>query len=238
MEEKNLIEHLKDLRKVVLMCMLWITVGMIACWAYGEILFDIIRAPISPFLTNSGGGLVYTSPLENFFAYVKVALVGGIILSCPLWIYQIWWFVSPALYREEKKYALFFVFLGSVLFLFGVSFSYFVVYPIMFDFLFSFGGEKDVAMITMSEYLGFFIKTTLLFGLAFEMPLVILGLGLLGFVDSKFLRGSRRHAIFIIALVAAVLTPPDPFSMAMMWVPLYTLFELSILGLAYTEKRK
>lgn len=237
MEEKNLIEHLRDLRKVVLASMGWIFLGMVGAWVFGDQLFDIIRAPISPFLKTSEGGLVYTSPMENFFAYVKVALIGGVVLSCPFWMYQIWWFVSPALYRNEKKFALVFVFLGTILFLFGVCFSYFVVYPLMFDFLFSFGSDKDLAMITMSEYLSFFIKTTLLFGIAFEMPLAITGLGLIGVVDSTLLKNNRRYAIFIIAVIAAVLTPPEPFSMVMMWLPLYGLFELSILGLAHLEKK-
>lgn len=238
MEEKSLVDHLRDLRNAVLFSMLYISIGMIVAWIYKEELFDIIRKPISPYLTGSGGGLVYTNIMESFMAYVKVSLIGGVILSCPFWMYQIWKFVSPALYKNEKKYALAFVFFGTVLFLTGVSFSYFLVYPFMFDFLFSFGNGKDQAMITISEYLGFFIKTTVLFGVAFEMPLVIMLLGVLGFVSSSFLKENRRYAVLIIAIVSAVLTPPDPLSMMMMLIPLYTLFEISIFGVKYLEAKE
>lgn len=238
MEEKSLIDHLKDLRTMVIFSLLYIALGMVVAWIYKEQLFDIIRRPISPYLKGSDGGLIYTNITENFVAYIKVSLIGGVIISCPLWIYQIWRFVSPALYKDEKKFAILFVFIGTLLFLMGVSFSYFVVYPFMFDFLFSFGSGKDQAMITIGEYLGFFVKTTFLFGLAFEMPLIITILGVLGFVDSELLKGSRRYAVLFIGIGAAILTPPDPFSMMMMMVPLYGLFELSIVSVMYLELKE
>ncbi len=238
MEEKSLIDHLKDLKTMVVYSLLYISLGMIVAWIYKEQIFNIIRLPISPYLKGSDGGLIYTNITENFIAYVKVSLIGGVILSCPLWLYQIWRFVSPALYKEEKKFAVLFVFSGTLLFLMGVCFSYFIVYPFMFDFLFSFGSGKDQAMITIGEYLGFFVKTTFLFGLAFEMPLIITILGVLGFVDAKFLKDSRRYAILFIAIGSAILTPPDPFSMLMMMVPMYGLFELSILSVKYLEPKE
>lgn len=238
MEEKSLIDHLRDLRTMVVYSMLYISLGMVVAWIYKEQIFDIIRGPISPYLKGSDGGLIYTNITENFIAYVKVSLIGGVILSCPLWLYQVWKFVSPALYKDEKKFAAAFVLIGTALFLMGVSFSYFVVYPFMFDFLFSFGSGKDQAMITIGEYLGFFVKTTFLFGLAFEMPLIITILGVLGFVDAKFLAGSRRYAVLFLAIGCAILTPPDPFSMLMMLIPMYALFELSIISVRYLEKKE
>lgn len=238
MEEKSLVDHLRDLRSTVIYSMLYIGIGMVVAWIYSEELFDIIRKPISPYLKGSDGGLIYTNIMENFLAYVKVSLIGGVILSCPFWMYQVWNFVSPALYKNEKKFALIFVFFGTVLFLTGVCFSYFLVYPFMFDFLFSFGSGKDQAMITMGEYLGFFFQTTLLFGVAFEMPLVIIILSVLGFVSSEFLKENRRYAVLFIAIISAVLTPPDPLSMMTMLIPLYTLFEVSIFGVKYLEKKE
>lgn len=238
MEEKSLIDHLKDLRTMVVFSLLYIALGMVVAWIYKEQLFDIIRLPISPYLKGSDGGLIYTNITENFIAYIKVSLIGGVIISCPLWIYQIWRFVSPALYKDEKKFAILFVLIGTLLFLMGVSFSYFVVYPFMFDFLFSFGSGKDQAMITIGEYLGFFVKTTFLFGLAFEMPLIITILGVLGFVDSELLKSSRRYAVLFIGIGSAILTPPDPFSMLMMMIPLYGLFELSIISVKYLEPKE
>jgi sec-independent protein translocase protein TatC len=237
-EEKSLVDHLRDLRSAVLYSILYISIGMVVAWIYKEQIFDIIRRPISPYLKGSDGGLVYTNIMENFIAYVKVSLIGGVIISCPFWIYQIWKFISPALYKDEKKYALGFVFFGTVLFLTGVCFSYFLVYPFMFDFLFSFGNGKDQAMITIAEYLGFFIKTTILFGVAFEMPLIITILGVLGFVSSSFLKANRRYAVLLISIASAILTPPDPLSMIMMLIPLYALFEISIFGVKYLEPKE
>ncbi len=238
MEEKNLIDHLKDLRSMVIFSIVYIIIGMMIAWIFKEQLFDIIRTPISPYLKNSDGGLVYTNITENFVAYIKVSLIGGILISCPFWMHQIWRFVSPALYKNEKKYAALFIFLGTVLFFGGVCFAYFIVYPFMFDFLFSFGSGKDQAMITIGEYLGFFVKTTVLFGFAFEMPLIITVLGVFGLVSSTFLKESRRYAALFISVGSAILTPPDPLSMLMMMLPLYLLFELSILSVSYLETKE
>ncbi len=238
MEEKSLVDHLRDLRSVVIYSLIYIVIGMCISWTYREELFDIIRKPISPFLKSSGGGLVYTNIMESFMAYVKVAFVGGVIISCPFWMHQIWRFVSPALYKEEKKSALLFIFFGTVLFIGGICFAYFAVYPFMFEFLFSFGSGKDQAMIKISEYLGFFVQTTLLFGVAFEMPLIITILGILGFVSAKFLRQNRRYAILFISIISAVLTPPDPLSMMMMMIPLCSLFEISIFSVQYLERKE
>ncbi len=238
MEEKSLIDHLRDLRTAVVFSMIYIILGMCVAWVYREELFDIVRSPISPYLKSSNGGLVYTNVMESFMAYVKVAFVGGVIISCPLWLHQIWRFISPALYRDEKKSALIFIFFGTFLFIGGICFAYFAVYPMMFEFLLGFGSDKDQAMIKMSEYLGFFVQTTLLFGLAFEMPLVLTILGILGFVSAKFLKEHRRYAVLFLSIASAVLTPPDPLSMIMMLIPLYALYELSIFSVQYLEKKE
>ena len=238
MVEKDLVGHLKDLRSAVVFSGIFIGLGMVISWIFKDFLFDIIRRPVSPFLKNSQGGLIYTGVTENFFAYLKISFVGGVVVSCPLWIHQLWRFISPALYAKEKKYALVFVFLGTLLFLSGISFAYFIVYPFIFDFLFSFGSGQDQALITIREYLGFFVKTTLIFGATFEMPLIISMLGVLGIVSSQFLREKRRYAILFIALGSAVLTPPDPLSMLMMMGPLYILYELSILSVYFLESKE
>lgn len=238
MEEKSLVEHLRDLRSALINSLVFIAIGMVIGWIYKEYLFDIIRRPISPYLKNSEGALVYTNITDNFVAYVKVSFLGGIIISCPLWMHQVWRFISPALYKNEKKMAALFILFGTILFLAGVTFAYIVVYPFMFDFLFEFGEGKTEAMITVSEYLSFFVKTTVLFGVAFEMPLIITVLGMLGFVSSQFLKEKRRYAVLIIAIISAVLTPPDPLSMIMMMIPLYTLYELSIFSVAWLAPKE
>ena len=223
---QTLVEHLADLRKCLIRSLIAIIVGFCACWAFSEQLFDFIRQPISPFLKE--GGLVFTAPMDKFLAHIKVCLLASIIVSCPFWLYQIWLFVAPGLFEKEKKYGIAFIFFGTFLFLTGVSFVYFIVYPMAFDFLMNFAGGTDTAMITISEYLSFFTTTTLVFGAAFEMPLILTILGIMGVIDHHLLRRMRRYAIVIMAALSAFVTPPDVISMFAMLAPLTLLYELSI----------
>ena len=223
---QTLVEHLADLRKCLIRSLIAITVGFCLCWAFSEQIFDFMRKPIEPFLKE--GGLVFTAPMDKFLAHIKVCLLASIIVSCPFWMYQLWLFIAPGLYEKEKKYGLAFIFSGSFLFLLGVSFVYFIVYPMAFDFLMNFGGGTDAPMITISDYLSFFTTTTLVFGAAFEMPLILTILGVLGVIDHHFLASKRRYAIVILAALSAFITPPDVISMFAMLVPLSLLYELSI----------
>ena len=203
-----------------------IFIGFIVCWNFSEIIFEIIRKPISPHLPT--GGLVFTAPMDKFLAHIKVSLFAGMVVSCPLWIYQLWAFIAPGLYRKEKKYSLVFMFAGTCLFLTGVSFVYFVVYPLAFDFLMNFGGGEDKPMITINEYLSFFTTTTLVFGAVFEMPLIFAILAMMGIVEKQMLVKFRRFAIVILAACSAIFTPPDVISMILMMIPMLLLYEISV----------
>lgn len=229
-EETNqtLVEHLTELRKSLVWSMLFIFIGFLFCWIFSEALFDIIRAPIQPFLKSSSGGLIFTGPMDKFLAHIKVSFLGGVILTSPLWMHQIWRFISPGLYSKEKKYGVIFILSGTILFLIGVSFVYYVVYPMAFNFLMNFGGATDAPMITIGEYISFFITTTIVFGLAFEMPLILSILGMMGLVSHEFLSSKRRYAIVILAALSAIMTPPDVISMVLMMIPMISLYELSI----------
>jgi sec-independent protein translocase protein TatC len=132
--------------------------------------------------------------------------------------------------------AIYFLLFGSVLFLAGVTFVYKLVYPMAFKYLLSFGGNVDKPMITINEYMDFFVSTTLLFGLAFEMPLIILLLSIIGIIDEEFLKTKRRMAIMLMAVLSAVITPPDALSMLAMLAPLLLLYELSIVLVKYVKK--
>jgi len=234
--EQTLVDHLRELRKRLVYSTLGIIVMGALCWLFKEDLFDLIRKPIEPFLSTDQKGLVYTGLMENFLAYVKISLLGGVILSCPFWLYHLWRFLSPALYKNEKKYGLAFIFSGTVLFISGVSFVYYLVYPIAFEFLLSFGQGQDQALITVNEYLSFFIKTTFLFGLAFEIPLILSLLGLLGIINAEFLASNRRYAFLFLAFASALMTPPDPLSMLMMACPMVLLYEISIVSIRLLVK--
>ena len=143
-------------------------------------------------------------------------------------MYQVWRFIEPGLYRQERSFGLWFIFSGSFLFLTGTSFVYFIVYPSAFHFLLNFGDGKEQALITISSYLSFFTTTTLVFGLVFELPLILSLLGISGVIDHHFLANKRRYAIVLLAVLSAMITPPDVISMAFMMGPMILLYEVSI----------
>lgn len=238
MDEKHqtLVEHLGELRTRVVYCGYALIIATLICYGFSDKIFDFIRDPIAPYL--QGGGLVFTGPMDKFVAHLKLSFVCGIIISCPFWLYQIWLFVAPGLYVNERKYATGFIFTGTGLFLLGVAFSYFVVLPMAFKFLMTYGGDVDKPMITIDHYMGFFTQTCLVFGAAFEMPLIIIMLGMMGIVSQAFLREKRRYAIMTISVIAAIITPPDLLSMVLMLVPLVLLFEIAVFFVGFFEKKK
>ena len=226
-EALPLAAHLSDLRKCIVHSLWILFAGFGVCVYFSEKIFNFIRGPIVPYLGDFHG-LVFTAPIDKFVAHLKVSFLAGAIITCPLWLYQIWLFIAPGLYKKEKKMAVSFLFFGSLLFLTGVIFVYKLVYPMAFKYLLTFGGSVDKPMITISEYLSFFITTTLIFGLAFEMPLIVLALAMMGVLDEEFLRTKRRMAIMVLAIFSAVVTPPDAISMLSLLMPLVLLYEISI----------
>jgi sec-independent protein translocase protein TatC len=226
-DDYTLVEHLTELRDRLIRSLIAVGLFSILAWNFKEFFFSIIRAPILPYLPNEG--LVYTAPTDKFMAFLKVCFLSGVIMATPVWVYQFWKFVAPGLYKNEKKFGLYFIFFGTFLFLTGVTFVYFVVYPLAFEFLLNFGGETDKAMITINDYLSFFITTTLVFGLAFELPLVLTLLGIMGLVNQVLLKALRRYALVLICVMSAIITPPDVMSMILLVMPLYGLYELSII---------
>lgn len=232
----SLVEHLGELRFRLTRAAYGIFIGMCLCWGFSEKLFDFVRKPIEPYLPN--GGLIFTAPIDKFMAHIKVAFIAGMFLSAPIWLYQLWKFISPALYKNERKIALGFVFFGTLQFALGLCFSYYVVLPMAFKFLMNFGGSVDKPMITIDHYLGFFTQTAVVFGLAFEMPVVISFLGMAGLVSQQFLKEKRRYAVVGIAAVSAVVAPPDALSMILLLVPLWFLYEVSIIIVGMFEKNR
>lgn len=226
-DDYTLVEHLTELRDRIIRSLIAVTILSIVAWSYKEFFFGIVRAPILPYLPE--GGLVFTAPTDKFMAFLKVSFLSGVIMATPVWVYQFWMFIAPGLYKNEKKYGMYFIFFGTLLFLVGVNFVYWVVYPVAFKFLLNFGGDIDQAMITISDYLSFFMTTTIVFGLAFELPLVLTILGMMGIVNKSLLQALRRYAVVVICIMSAIITPPDVMSMVLLVCPLYGLYELSII---------
>lgn len=234
--EMSLVEHLGELRFRLTRAAIVIFLGTCFCWNFSEQIFNIIRKPILPYLPN--GGLIYTAPIDKFMAHIKISFVFGILLSAPFWLYHLWKFISPALYKNERNFALGFIFFGTFQFSLGLAFSYFIVFPMAFKFLMTFGGDIDKPMITIDHYLGFFTQTALVFGLAFEMPVIITFLGLVGAISQRFLKEKRRYAVVGITAISAIIAPPDAISMILLMVPLWLLYEISILTVGFFERRK
>ena len=230
MDEKKLplTGHLQELRKRLILSFIAIGIGFFVCYALKESLFDILAAPLIKMMPTDGN-LIFTSVAEAFFTYMKVAFIAGLILASPFVLYQVWAFVAPGLYRNEKRYVIPFVFLGSFFFALGIFFGYFAAIPIGFKFLLGYATDFIKPMPSMKEYLSFSIKFLLAFGLVFEFPVVLLLLARIGVVDSKKLARQRKYAILLIFIFAAVVTPPDLISQVLMALPLMGLYELSII---------
>lgn len=233
---QSLYEHLGELRKRIINCLLIVFAGTGLCYGFSEKIFNFVRAPIQPYLPN--GGLIFTGPLDKFIAHLKLALVCGILISCPFLLYQVWKFIAPGLYAKERKYTVGFIIAGTGLFLLGAAFSYWIALPMAFEFLMTFGGDIDKPMISIDQYMGFFTQMCLMFGVAFELPLIIVVLGMMGVVSQSFLRKNRRYAIMTIAVIAAVITPPDLLSMVMMLAPMWFLYEAAVVIVGIFERKR
>ncbi len=235
-KNQSLVEHLAELRVRIIYSGYILIIATALCYGFSEKIFNFVRAPIAPYLPT--GGLIYTGPMDKFVAHIKLSFLCGVLISCPFWLYQVWKFVVPGLYEKERKYSVGFILTGTGLFMLGSAFAYFVVLPMAFHFLMTFGGDVDKPMISIEQYMGFFIQMCLMFGLAFEMPLVLVVLGLLGIVSHAFLKEKRRYAIMALAILCAIITPPDLMSMLMMLGPMICLYEVAVVLVGIFERKK
>lgn len=235
-QDQSLIEHLTELRVCLINSVIGLFAASFVCYFWSEDLFTVIRKPIAPYLPNNG--LVFTAPMDKFLSHVQIALFAGAIMSCPYWFYHLWKFVAPGLYKNERNYVLGFISSAVILFLTGVLLCYFLILPVSFEFLMNFGGSIDKPMITIGEYLSFFITMNLVFGIAFELPLILVVLGMMGIVSKQFLSEKRRYAIVILSIFAAIATPsPDAVSMLLLLVPMALLYEVAVILVGIFEKK-
>jgi sec-independent protein translocase protein TatC len=236
--EMPFLDHLEELRWRLLWSLAALFVGLIIGFVivmHVDVISLLMR-PLAPHL--EGRRLVFTHPGDPFSIHLKAAFAIGFVLALPVLLYQVWAFVSPALYRHERRLVVP-VLVGAVaLFVAGVSLAYFVILPVALHFLLSFGAGALEPMITASAYFGFAITMSLALGVVFEMPIVILALTALGLVTPPMLRRFRRHAIVVCVVLAAFITPPEIASLALMSVPLVLLYELSIALSAVIYRRR
>ncbi|MCM2282633.1 MAG: twin-arginine translocase subunit TatC [Bdellovibrionaceae bacterium] len=227
----TLIDHLSELRDRIVRSVWAVVVCAVAAWFFKEPIFQLLTDPIAPQLQQ--GSLVFTNVVDPFMINLKISIVTGITFATPIWLYQAWMFIAPGLYANEKKYTVGFITAGTLLFVIGVVFAYLLVLPAGLKFLLEMAPNPENspvrAMIDITKYLSFLTTTALVFGLAFEMPLAITMLGVIGIIDQRFLREKRRFAILGMAILAAIVTPPDALSMLLLLLPLMVLYEISIL---------
>ena len=217
----TLIEHLEELRSRIIKSAIAIVIG-------ASIIYVFVH-PILLNLVKPVGRLVFIAPHEAFTTNIKIALFGGLFLSLPFVLYQIWRFVASGLKSSEKRYALVFGLLSFIFFMMGALFGYFVIVPLGIRFLLGFATDFITPMITMARYVSFVGTLTFTFGVIFELPLIILFLTKIGVITPQFLSHKRRHAIVSVFILAAILTPPDVITQAFMALPLLILYELGIL---------
>lgn len=226
-EPMTLMGHLSELRRRLTRVVIMVLVGFIACYGVAEPIYGWLSEPLKAALP-AGSKLIYTSPQGAFFVYLKVALVTSIFATSPFTFYQLWAFIAPGLYKEEKQAIAPLAFFSAFFFLAGASFCYFLVFPLAFRFFMGFATDVIVPMISVEEYLSFALKLLIAFGLVFEMPLFAYFLAKLGLLTPEAMRRQRKYAILAIFIVAAILTPPDVFSQCLMAVPMLVLYEVSI----------
>ncbi len=225
----SFLDHLGELRKRILWSLLAIIAGLGIALNFTDRLMKFVRRPFDQAIP--GQKLVFLSPTEAFWVYMKVALIAGCVLAMPVVLYQIWAFISPGLHTHEKRHAAPFVIVGSMFFLGGATFAQLVVIPFAMRFLVTFPGPDLTPMISIGSYVDFVLKFTLAFGAIFELPVLITLASMLGLVTPQFLAKNRKYAILINFILAAILTPtPDVFNQALMAGPLILLYELGIIS--------
>ena len=234
MPTMGFLDHLEELRRRLVYSIAAVAVGFGACWGFREKIYAVMQRPIMGALKAHGMSekLVYLNPVDPFNLYLKVAALAGLFLTSPFVLYQVWMFISPGLYRNEKRYVMPFMASTIALFSAGGYFGYKFVYPRALDFLIGFGSQFQ-PMITISEYTSLFFSIVLGMGLIFEMPILIFFLALMGIITAGFMFKNFRYAILLIFIVAAIVTPtPDILSMCIFAAPMVALYGISI-GIAY-----
>lgn len=233
----SLMEHLAELRKRLLHSVAYLAVGFGIAWIFRERLYGIIQAP----LDKLGIPLNYTHPTDGLNLYIKTALYGGAILASPFILYQLWRFISPGMYANEKRYVLPFMFTTILLFLSGAWFGYHYVFPGALEILINGFAHRFHPILTIDDYTGFFLAIVLGLGVTFELPIVMFFLALFGIVDARFLMRHIRYAILIIFIVAGIICPmPDPLSMCIFAAPMLILYMLGVLAafIVHPARRK
>lgn len=225
----SVVDHLSELRMRLVVAIVAIIICTLGAYYYVEDILQILVAP--------AGKLYYTKPTEAFFTYMKISIVAGCIISSPIWFYQLWAFIVPALSKGEKKVTFMVVPTAVTLFVVGVLFSYYLVLPMAIQFFIGFGTDELQPLFSIGQYIDFVIAFILPFGITFELPLILIALGVMGILSSNRLRQYRKIFILVAFVVGAAISPtPDMLSQTMIAGPMILLYEISYGVLRYIVK--
>lgn len=244
-----LLDHLIELRQRLLYSVAALLVAFLICFFFAQQLFDFLVDPLAQILKAREGvhgarRLIFTDLTEVFFTHLKVAFFFGAFISCPIFLTQLWLFIAPGLYKNERMAFAPFLVASPILFFMGGALVYFVIFPLAWQFFLSFetmGGEGTLPIeleAKVNEYLSLVMKLIFAFGLCFQLPVIMTLLARVGLATSKGMAAKRKYAIVGVFVVAAVFTPPDPLSQVSLAVPIILLYEFSILMAKLVEKKK
>jgi sec-independent protein translocase protein TatC len=236
-EKQPFLSHLKELRDRLLRCIIAAGIAFVITYQFKEKLFAVLMAPFIKVMPIKSS-FIFTGITEAFITYFKISLVSAFFLVSPIILYQFWKFVSPGLYEKEKKYVYPFIFFGTICFLFGMSFCYLVVMPYLFKFFVSYAAEFIIPMPDLKSYMTFVLKMLAIFGFIFEMPLVIYYLSRAGIINYRMLSSKRRYAVLAIFIVSAMIASVDAVSLILVALPLWGLYEISILIAKFFGKKE
>ena len=247
--QMNLLEHLLELRRRLLWSAGALLLAFVGCFFFSSDIFSFLAQPLSDILLAQGleeqqRRMIFTGLAEVFFTYVKTALVAAFFVSCPIFLTQLWLFVSPGLYGKERRALAPFLVASPLLFFGGGALVYYVVFPLAARFFISFeapGGEQLLPVHLeprVAEYFSLMIKLIFAFGICFQLPVLMTLLARVGLVSARGMASKRKYAILGVFIVAAIFTPPDPLSQLSLALPIVLLYEVSIMLARLVEKRR
>jgi sec-independent protein translocase protein TatC len=233
----SFLEHLDELRRRIIYAATSLLVGFVIAFFFIQQIFDFIMRPLQQMLPP-GATLVYTDPTEAFMLYIKIALIGGLMIASPAIMAQVWLFIAPGLYAHEKKWAIPFILMSSIFFVVGAAFSHYVVFPLTWRFFASFTTDILTFMPRIEPAFSIYLRLLLAFGVVFQMPTVVLFLARMGVLTPRFMIRHIKYAVLLIVIISAVLTPDGGgVSLVAMSGPLVLLYIFSI-GLAWLFGKK
>lgn len=246
-QQSTIFEHLLELRTRLVRASIWFVLAFVITYAFKTDVYAFLVQPLAEAQASQSEGeahrMIYTSMGEAFFTYIKMSMFAAFVLAFPMISAQIYLFIAPGLYKREKRFLLPFVAVAPILFFAGAAFVYYFIMPLAMEFFLSFESSGEGAEVPIeleakvSEYLSFVMHMVIGFGLAFQLPIILMLLAKTGLMKVEYLQRNRRIAVVVIFVVAAILTPPDVISQTGLAVMLMALYELSIIGIKMMVKR-